>query len=422
MTAARAHYRPHHLWRSELAALGAGTESHETIRRLSAGWLSRHQLLLEYLRRGTPSGTDAFELLRAVQQEHGAVVADVLGLPQVGGWLTRQVIGGPEEASGFGGYLAALAATAALRARHPAGLTVPAAGDRVLLPGLGTIRLPEPAGSARLRVRRTGATIAVGGRTYVIGARAPLILVPRLRLAAKGHVARFRLDDTDAQLDRYHAPLAGLDAVGRARWSRRLAAAWRLLATEHPAMAATFAIAVRTVVPLRSAGRPFQGTSGWLPGAVALSLPPDAVTAAEVLVHETHHVVLGAVDDIVPLTRPDAGREEYAPWRDDPRPPSALLQGCYAHAGVARFWRRQRHLGDACGRFHGDVEFARWRVGTLDAIERLLQSGVLTEAGAVFAGALRGRLRGWLDEPVQETAVRRAAGLLAEHRARFSRS
>ena len=29
----------------------------------------------------------------------------------------------------------------------------------------------------------------------------------------------------------------------------------------------------------------------------------------------------------------------YVPWRDDPRPASGLLQGVYAHLGIARFRR-----------------------------------------------------------------------------------
>jgi HEXXH motif-containing protein len=46
-------------------------------------------------------------------------------------------------------------------------------------------------------------------------------------------------------------------------------------------------------------------------------------------VHEVQHLKLAALLDIVTLTMPGEHDRYYAPWRDDPRPLSGLLQGTY---------------------------------------------------------------------------------------------
>ena len=127
-------------------------------------------------------------------------------------------------------------------------------------------------------------------------------------------------------------------------WRSQVQAAWRLLVRYDRPVAAGIASMVRTLVPLQQPmpGRLISATSGWAWGAIALSLAPDTATMAEALDHEFHHLVLAGAEDVTPLVRDGNGHLYYAPWRDDPRPATALLQGSYAHFGVAGFWGRMR--------------------------------------------------------------------------------
>jgi HEXXH motif-containing protein len=151
-------------------------------------------------------------------------------------------------------------------------------------------------------------------------------------------------------------------------------------------------------------------------GAVTMSLPPDPVTCAELLVHEVRHLVLGAVLDLADLTRSDDGSPYYAPWRDDPRPVSGLLQGTYAFFGVAGFWREQR-LRESSGR--GQFEFARWRSGVARAVRTLQASGRLTDTGMEFAAEMARILDGWQREAVPAAAAEQAFHAARAHLERW---
>jgi uncharacterized protein len=82
-----------------------------------------------------------------------------------------------------------------------------------------------------------------------------------------------------------------------------------------------------------------------------VALPEDGETLALLLIHEFQHVKPGAMLDLFELCDPvAAGRLFYAPWRDDPRPVEALLQGTYAHVGVTDYWRARRHRAEGPSR------------------------------------------------------------------------
>jgi uncharacterized protein len=151
-----------------------------------------------------------------------------------------------------------------------------------------------------------------------------------------------------------------------------------------------------------------------------MSAQPDLYTCAATLVHETQHLKLSALLDLVTLTLPDNGQRFYAPWRTDPRPVSSLLQGAYAFLGVTGFWRRQRQSGgDAAVRQRADAEFARWRDAVAEVVRTLQASGRLTQAGADFTGELAHVLDGWLREPVPAQALAAARHEAELHRARW---
>jgi hypothetical protein len=178
---------------------------------------------------------------------------------------------------------------------------------------------------------------------------------------------------------------------------------------------------IGTMVPLAEPfpTQPVSATSASAFGAVGLSLPADALAMAEVLVHECHHAILSAVTDLTPLTGPGGDRLTYAPWRDDARPVGALLQGAYAQSGVTGFWRRQRGTGSARARLRGDTEFARGLRAVEATAAELAGSGILTEAGQEFVGALQSRTVGWQGEPVPAAAREFAAEGEIDHWTRW---
>ena len=137
-----------------------------------------------------------------------------------------------------------------------------------------------------------------------------------------------------------------------------------MLESRHPAPPRSPRL-LTVVVPYRRTGTGGQVSSSSPEtfGAIAMSPPPDPLTCAVTLAHETQHLKLFALLDIVALTLPDDGRRYYAPWREDPRPVSGLLQGAYAFLGVSGFWRTQREIADGAARLEADTEFARWRAG-----------------------------------------------------------
>jgi HEXXH motif-containing protein len=210
-----------------------------------------------------------------------------------------------------------------------------------------------------------------------------------------------------------------LAAPDLSRWRSTYASAWELLRVHHPAVAAEVAAVVTVAVPL--ATPPDGQVSSSSPeafGAVAMSEPIDARSLAVTLAHEVQHMKLSAVLDMVPLTCSDDGYRYYAPWREDPRPASGLLQGTYAYLGVTGFWRRQRAAVTAADSL-ADTEFARWRDAAALGCATLLASGQLTKDGERFVQAMAATLRPWRDEPVPEHAQRLAGEQSERHRTRW---
>ncbi|UBU18571.1 aKG-HExxH-type peptide beta-hydroxylase [Nonomuraea gerenzanensis] len=241
---------------------------------------------------------------------------------------------------------------------------------------------------------------------------------PRLCCRADDLVLDVPLRHDDPYLARCGLRGAEPAAADVLAWSRIGGAAWHLLVRHHWPTALGIARMIRTIVPLPAApeGRPAGATSGRAFGAIALAPAERPALFAEALVHEYQHVVLGAVMDAVPLTRPSEGRRFYVPWREDARPVDALIQGAFAFHGVTAYWRTQRHHAEGGERWQGDLLFARWRRSTLGVLDTALRSGLLTSAGTALAEGMRGRLALWCKEPVGPDAEAEAARLAEEHR------
>ncbi|MGQ5261509.1 aKG-HExxH-type peptide beta-hydroxylase [Micromonospora sp. ZYX-F-536] len=382
---------------AQFAGLAGGHGDAGTLDVLRGGQQGRRRLLTVAAARaygGDPLVRDGLELLTRAERADPLAVAEVLAHPPLTGWA-RAAIAGPADA----GYLAAVAAAAATRAGLAFDLTLPCPDGTLLLPTLG--------GAVGLTPGPTVVSAGHGTVRVVAGHGSARWLPVRRITPASG--VEVTIEDQDPWRQRYHHPptprLADADAADLARLTGQ---AWRWLRGHLPAHADGLTGLLRSLVPLRPppSGHAVSATSRDALGAIALSVPADPKTLALLLVHELQHTKLGALLDLVPLHHPGGPARYRAPWRLDPRPVGALLQGAYAHLGVAEVWRCRRAEGvDAA------FEFAYWREQTARAVRQLAAATELTDAGRTFTAGMADTLRGWR-EPVDarvEAAVRDVA-------------
>jgi len=407
------------------AALASGNGGSPAAALLIAGQRSKrmllHRAVLDHSAAAAPEPRQelirGYGLLTDLQRRSPAAaeaIERVTAYPAVTAWaaatlraLVRRDAPLPDP-----GYLSAVAASAAVRAGVDIEIPVPVHRGLVVLPSLGVVRI-GPVDLNGVATLRCGAVV----KTPL----APLATGPgwtqlrRFTVSASGLRLEVVLDDLDP-----FSVLAGNDihpvnAVAAVRWGATLRSAWSLLAQHHRTSAAEVSALLSVLIPLATAGdRHVSATSRDTFGAVALSEPPNATSLAETLVHEVQHLKLEALLDLIPLSSDDGERRWYAPWREDPRPLAGLLQGAYAHLGVAGFWRRQRWLEPEP--MYGHVRFARWREQTREVVQTLLNSGALTAAGRTFVQRMGTTLDRWRCEPVPKEAVEQARLSAARHR------
>jgi uncharacterized protein len=214
-----------------------------------------------------------------------------------------------------------------------------------------------------------------------------------------------------------------LAADEAAAWQGRFAEAWQLIEQAYPRYAPGVASGLTTVLPLANdvPGREISAAARQAFGAVAAALPASGADLALLIIHEFQHVKLGALTDMFDLCDRTDQRVFFAPWREDPRPLGALLQGTYAHIAVTDYWRLRRHQGSAPDALNAAEQFARWRMMTAEAIETLAGSGALTPLGARFVDGMRATVEPWLDEQVPEAAATAAGRWAAERREAWQR-
>jgi uncharacterized protein len=429
----------HHLIPDEVfTTLAAGNGGARAVGHLTAAQYSKHVLLV----RGVVDRTrairheqadrirHAYDLLADIQERVPNVVESVLRHPSVGAWARRTLQSLGDDASRGSAEplrLAALAAAAAIRSRTPCSVRVPAIDGVVMLPSVGRADVSpftSPfTGEALLRSHRDGAEVIAGDSRVVVPAD-PSLDAPgwhglrSLSAIAGGKSVHLLIDD----LDPYRMP-AARDLAARLTsreveaWQSVFHAAWEMLVRHHRITAEEVRTAIRVLTPrVPPPSGQVSASSRETFGCVALSAPLDAHMFAVTLTHEVQHAKLAALLDLVRLTRHDNGARFYAPWRDDPRPISGLLQGAYAYLGVTGFWRRQRghEKGDAA--LYAHSEFARWRTATDMVVETLLASGLLTTAGQRFVAGIAGTLRAWHEEDIPSAALVIARRKAERHR------
>jgi uncharacterized protein len=430
-TDASARSRHHSLSAEQFTALAGGGGDEDALAELVASQRSKHLILLSKVaalaRRGDHPddelGVAGSQLLAQVQRQDPATAADVIAYPSVGAWALHVIrgseirdIAAPASAalpevrpSG----LAAIAAAAAIKAGLDTEIEVPVLGAGVLLPSLGAAE--AAGGSATVATSFAGLGENGTGEAEIRSGNPRAQRRVRTKPGSSGwrELRRAQAGSLDAvidDLDPFRMPAADgaptdrLTANQAAEFSHSLRSAWPVLSSVR---AAEVSAIVRVIVPWRP---PESGhvsiSSPQVFGTVAMSRQPDRYSCAETLVHETQHLKLCAVLDLVSLTRPDDGQRYYAPWRPDPRPAIGLLQGAYAYLGVSGFWREQRHAApEPEVRQRGHAEFARWRDGAATVARTLLDSGQLTGAGVTFVETMAQVLDEWRRERIPGDAV-----------------
>jgi HEXXH motif-containing protein len=430
----------HRIAPGALAALAEGVGDGDAIRSLVAAQRSKHFLLVRQVvasaraagHEQAPQAGRAYDLLASVQDEDAAAVDAVLGHPPAAAWASstiRRLDQAGASAGAAPAQLAALAAAAAIRAGISWSGDVPLPGDTVMLPSLGQVTVPSGDPDwARITTGGGGAEVTARGQTVRV--LAPLTAdqpgwqgLRSLSATAGGRTLRMLVED----LDPYRAPDAAnagprLSVAELDEWQSVLDGAWDSLVGHHSRVADQAVLVVKVFTPL---SRPGQGqvsaTSRLTFGSIALSAPPDACALAVTLAHEIQHAKLSALLDLVPMTLPDDGTRYYAPWRDDPRPASGLLQGAYAFLAVAAFWREQRRFEPAQKACLASAEFARWRTAVETVVRTLTLSGRLTAPGQLFVAGLARALAALAADQVPADAAALAERAAREHRDRWSR-
>jgi HEXXH motif-containing protein len=414
---------------ADLAALVYGGENqHIPLEKVYAGQLGKHKVLvLSVVRFGAaalpeagPTLREHYGLLAAVERQAPAAAASILRHPHVGAWgarCMRQLSRDPDRAGPDLQYLGAIAASAAILAGYACSVTLPVQGGILMLPALG-----------RALLSGSHATVTVSGpgrATITSGDQAITMVDPYAGTAGWQALRRLGmgdrlllLDDLDPNRSYDPYPLPGrLSAADVTHWQDSLDEAWRLLTRYHPGYADALRDGLRSLVPIgqRADDRNVSATSGDAFGAVAASIPSDGAALALALMHEFQHSKLCAISDLKPLFERHAGDLFYAPWRPDPRPAGALLQGIFAHMAVADFWRVRRSMVSGQEQLFAAVEFARWLRQTYHAARLLNGNGGLTTAGRQLLSQVTARLAEWLREPVPEPALKLADEVSADH-------
>lgn len=347
------------------------------------------------------------------RDRHGT--RQVLDGPDVGTWLACALSASTREA--FEDALAdfgAVAVAAALRARLRFRITLPVRPTGLMLPGWGLYAVEAAAVEVTAGPYGFRVTPRDGGPVAQLRFHYPETAADGFAGADGAHWHSLRslpgsrtvLDDVDPRRGVVPKTPGGsgrglpvaprLSPSALRRWSTSWCAALSLLAAVDPGRAAEVTSRTRSLVPLRRS--PGAGvTSATLraaPGAVFATLPDTPLQLAEILVHEVQHSKLAVIGDLVPLHRADGTAAYRVGWRRGPRPLAAVLQGTYAHLAVADLWHRvtvsrEGGYGTEAARGEASGRCAHYRGQVAEALDVLMNSGQLTDAGVQFTVGMR---------------------------------
>jgi HEXXH motif-containing protein len=359
----------------DLAALARSRPAAPALAVLRRGQVSRRLLLLKGLadaaRRTVPEvwardASAGWDLCVQAYAADPRAFEEVLMHPHAGVWLRRclRALHGTGPTADLALDLARLTTfghAAALRAGLRPHLSLPVRDGLLWLPTLGVVRLSGGANTVRLDGwtvewpdgtvslrdgRGTNAPDRTAGlrentqanpfapRHLEVGPPAP---APRLSVV---------LEDADPYRDVYGFPVQSRQSPARvAAWRSAVERAWGLLGELTPERAADCAFLWSALVPLRPAprGRGRSSSTREAYGALAAAPERDPLLLAETVLHETSHLALGSLTDLVDLTDPYDQTRHRVGWRPDPRPLGGVLTGTHAHIGLLDFWSRAAH-------------------------------------------------------------------------------
>lgn len=413
----------------DLAELTHGRGTAEAVRRLAASERSARMIVLYGLLHaladgGVDSGplapaARAWRLITEAESADRAAAEQSLMYPLTGIWAAhvfrrlRGVVTDPTPLWIDLGYLHALAAAAAIRARLDFTVDIPVRGGLAVLPGLGYATFPDvDTEPARVESRGGVVTVTNGDRRVVAAPGAPG-WHPAAVCVAEAHGARLEviLDDFDPyrNLQGYSAA-PQLDPDDVEQWRTFIAGAWAILVEQDRPAAESVAATLTVLVPIPK-GRPLRPLSASCDeafAAVLASMPDDEEQLASTLVHETQHVRLGAVLHLFRFVADQPAPRLYAPWRDDPRPLSGLLQGMYAFIGVTDFYRGRRHPVAA-------FEVALWRHQLHRVLTGLCGHPALAPMGRQLVDNLAETVGRWMSEPIDPRLRSLGEAAAADH-------
>ena len=335
-----------------------------------------------------------WDLLAGFEAVAPAAAGAVLSHPFVRPWAVTCLAGGgagPPEWT----RIAAIAAAVAVRAGIAADIPVRSRAGVLHLPTLGTCIVPAGAGED-LTVSSGPDGFVVRWAGGAISVPADFAEVPGWEPARSIEVGGLRilLEDGDPYRDCHEFPATGrLTDAEAGEWTAAVAAAWPELSADAPEQVAGLRAGLRVLTPLTPAGAFRSATARHAFGAVGVAHTADAAALAVMLVHEFQHTKLGALLDLTDLVPATATERVTVGWRPDKRPIEGVLQGTYAHLGVADVWRRRAE------RAPDDREAARtfrmYRDWTEAAIVELRTGDRLTATGARFVDRMSETAGGW---------------------------
>jgi HEXXH motif-containing protein len=379
---------------------------------------------------------EALAVLTEAQRVVPHAVRDVLMNPGVGSgcaYALRRLRGGASSSAPLFvdlGVVHAIALVAAARSGLTWSTRLPLRDGDLMLHTYGLARFPGAGDGAMVEAAAEGGDIRLhhDGHELLVTAEASVAVDdpggPRwwpLRRIETGGDLRLSvwLDDLDPLRDLGDpVPPVRLDDGAFDRWRRLIEEAWALLCHDYPAEADAMADGITAIVPLKHlpGWETRSASNGEAFGGVMVSEPPDPVIMAVSLVHEYQHIKLGALLHLIPLTQPDDGSLYYAPWRDDPRPLSGLVQGIYAFFGIARFWQTRMRKTAGAERDIAAFEYTYTLQQTVESVHIGLAAQGLTPAGRQLLKGLREQVEEWLAKPPEavEPRIERLAQLTAD--------
>ncbi|MGY4741510.1 aKG-HExxH-type peptide beta-hydroxylase [Streptomyces sp. ATMOS53] len=340
-------------------------------------------------------------------------------------------------------HFSALAAAAAARAQIPFAVELTAHDGVLNLPSLGSLHTATAGDvtvevtydQGRVTLRQTDAADVVVFLEREFGAwSGALAWTPAYALPGLvPEAAPMPLDDLDpyrtARGDPRHRALSApttLDDPERKRWLQAwsgTAAALRSGGAHRPAEALAL---LRCLVPLEMPPDA-EGHGGCSAtrrdafGALLCSTQSSPVAFAGTLVHELQHAKLAALSDLTTLHQAGPDARYFAPWRPDPRPFDGLLQGAYAHLGLADFFQRRALTVDRAHRESAWAQHARYRAQVGAALPALVGSPHLTARGRRFVDAMAAAYEDMAEHPAPRGHTARAQAYLKAARTLWTR-